>query len=99
MDMTKFEDISDPGFIAIAGELRRWVRELVPSSDTHPAVRPEHFPSSSIAATMGVSATGTTIALTSSLQVRPVTEDDTGLRVLYLPSKPDPSGDSNAKVE
>lgn len=28
MDMTKFEDVDDPGFLAIAGELRRWCREL-----------------------------------------------------------------------
>lgn len=28
MDMTKFEDENDPGFIAVAGELRRWAREL-----------------------------------------------------------------------
>ena len=28
MDMTKFEDGNDPGFKAVAGELRRWVREL-----------------------------------------------------------------------
>ncbi|KAI9856827.1 MAG: hypothetical protein M1813_008764, partial [Trichoglossum hirsutum] len=28
MDMTKFEDRNDPGFTAIAGELRRWVKEL-----------------------------------------------------------------------
>ncbi|KAI9766297.1 MAG: hypothetical protein M1839_004928 [Geoglossum umbratile] len=28
MDMTKFEDRNDPGFKAIAGELRRWVKEL-----------------------------------------------------------------------
>ncbi|KAI9766019.1 MAG: hypothetical protein M1840_007026, partial [Geoglossum simile] len=27
-DMTKFEDRNDPGFKAIAGELRRWVKEL-----------------------------------------------------------------------
>ena len=33
MDMTKFEDTSDPGFTAVAGELRRWVRELVTPSD------------------------------------------------------------------
>ena len=33
MDMTKFEDPSDPGFTAVAGELRRWVRELVAPSD------------------------------------------------------------------
>jgi hypothetical protein len=28
MDMTKFEDINDSGFISIAGELGRWSREL-----------------------------------------------------------------------
>ena len=28
MDMTKFEDGDDPGFVAVAGELRRWCREL-----------------------------------------------------------------------
>lgn len=28
MDMTKFEDENDPGFKAVAGELRRWVKEL-----------------------------------------------------------------------
>jgi hypothetical protein len=28
MDMTKFEDLDDPGFVAVAGELRRWCREL-----------------------------------------------------------------------
>jgi hypothetical protein len=28
MDMTKFEDGNDPGFKAVAGELRRWVKEL-----------------------------------------------------------------------
>jgi len=33
MDMTKFEDRSDPGFTAVAGELRRWIRELVALSD------------------------------------------------------------------
>lgn len=33
MDMTKFEDASDPGFTAVAGELRRWVRELATPSD------------------------------------------------------------------
>ena len=31
MDMTKFEDVNDPGFIAVAGELRRWSKELVQS--------------------------------------------------------------------
>jgi hypothetical protein len=28
MDMTKFERGDDPGFTAVAGELRRWVKEL-----------------------------------------------------------------------
>lgn len=28
MDMTKFENTDDPGFTAISGELRRWVKEL-----------------------------------------------------------------------
>jgi hypothetical protein len=28
MDMTRFEDGNDPGFKAVAGELRRWVKEL-----------------------------------------------------------------------
>ncbi len=34
MDMTRFEHGDDPGFTAIAGELRRWVKELVVSSNT-----------------------------------------------------------------
>ncbi len=33
MDMTKFEQRDDPGFTAIAGELRRWVKELIVSSN------------------------------------------------------------------
>lgn len=28
MNMTKFEDEDDPGFISVSGELRRWVKEL-----------------------------------------------------------------------
>ncbi|KAI1452410.1 Alpha/Beta hydrolase protein [Annulohypoxylon moriforme] len=28
MDMTKFQDEDDPGFVSVAGELRRWVKEL-----------------------------------------------------------------------
>jgi hypothetical protein len=28
MDMTKFEDENDPGFKSVAGELRRWVKEM-----------------------------------------------------------------------
>lgn len=27
-DMTKYEDAEDPGFVAICGELRRWVKEM-----------------------------------------------------------------------
>lgn len=26
--MTKFEHLDDPGFTAVAGELRRWIKEL-----------------------------------------------------------------------
>ena len=33
MDMTKFENVDDPGFKAIAGELRRWIRALVRSEN------------------------------------------------------------------
>lgn len=28
MGMTKFADKEDPGFIAVTGELRRWVRQI-----------------------------------------------------------------------
>jgi hypothetical protein len=28
MDMTKFEHGDDPGFIAVVGEIRRWIKEL-----------------------------------------------------------------------
>lgn len=36
MDMTKFEREDEPGFIAIAGELRRWIKELtVPIKQPH----------------------------------------------------------------
>jgi len=47
MDMTKFEDTSDPGFTAVAGELRRWVRELVAPSDARAvaAATPQQEPS------------------------------------------------------
>jgi hypothetical protein len=31
MGMTKFEDVNDPGFVAVAGELRRWSKELAQS--------------------------------------------------------------------
>ncbi len=33
MDMTKFEHAEDPGFTAVAGELRRWVKALDVSSN------------------------------------------------------------------
>ena len=33
MDMTKFENAEDPGFKAVAGELRRWVKELARPGD------------------------------------------------------------------
>jgi hypothetical protein len=29
MNMTKFENVDDPGFKAVAGELRRWVKESI----------------------------------------------------------------------
>lgn len=28
MAMTKFASEDDPGFVAVAGELRRWIKEL-----------------------------------------------------------------------
>jgi protein SERAC1 len=28
MDMTKFISADDPGFLAICGELRRWIKEI-----------------------------------------------------------------------
>ncbi|KAG9245258.1 hypothetical protein BJ878DRAFT_541478 [Calycina marina] len=34
MDMTKFNSVDDPGFIAVAGEIRRWTKELGRSSVT-----------------------------------------------------------------
>jgi hypothetical protein len=33
MDMTKFDSADDPGFMAVTGELRRWIRELARSQD------------------------------------------------------------------
>jgi len=30
MDITKFGDMDDPGFVAVTGELRRWIKELQP---------------------------------------------------------------------
>ena len=32
IDMTKFEKVDEPGFVAVAGELGRWCRELSLSS-------------------------------------------------------------------
>ena len=29
MDMVRFEDINEPGLVAIAGELRRWIKGVV----------------------------------------------------------------------
>ncbi|KAH7176204.1 hypothetical protein EDB81DRAFT_772114 [Dactylonectria macrodidyma] len=29
MDMTKFANNEDPGFIALCGELRRWIRSIL----------------------------------------------------------------------
>lgn len=34
MGMTKFEHGDDPGFTAVAGELRRWVKETIGYSKT-----------------------------------------------------------------
>ncbi|MCJ1265678.1 hypothetical protein MMC22_005558 [Lobaria immixta] len=33
IDMTRFEREDDPGFTAIAGELRRWIKEMIPQSN------------------------------------------------------------------
>ena len=33
MDMTRFEDENDSGFKAVAGELRRWVKQLIAPGD------------------------------------------------------------------
>ena len=36
MDMTKFSAVDDPGFVAVTGEVRRWVKALVVSAnDSH----------------------------------------------------------------
>lgn len=34
MGMTKFEHGDDPGFTAVAGELRRWVKESTAAGNT-----------------------------------------------------------------
>jgi hypothetical protein len=37
MDMTKFENADEPGFVAITGELRRWIKEWkVPTNTSMP---------------------------------------------------------------
>lgn len=38
--MTKFADPNDAGFVAVAGELRRWVREVMAASNTNLAAAP-----------------------------------------------------------
>jgi hypothetical protein len=36
MNMTKFEREDDPGFMAISGELRRWIKALtMPNGQQH----------------------------------------------------------------
>ncbi|KAF2475988.1 uncharacterized protein BDR25DRAFT_278738 [Lindgomyces ingoldianus] len=40
MDMTKFADEDDPGFVAVAGELRRWVKEVMAVGNTNLPVAP-----------------------------------------------------------
>jgi hypothetical protein len=42
MDITKFEDGDDPGFKAVAGELRRWLRELGRSKVSDNGMGQEH---------------------------------------------------------
>ena len=38
MDMTKFSALDDPGFVAVTGEVRRWVKALaVSANDTNSA--------------------------------------------------------------
>ena len=34
MDMTKFENVDDQGFVIFAGELRRWVKHLAVAENT-----------------------------------------------------------------
>ncbi|RYP02565.1 hypothetical protein DL765_010728 [Monosporascus sp. GIB2] len=35
MDMTKFASIDDPGFVAVCGELRRWIRDMSAAERRH----------------------------------------------------------------
>lgn len=39
MDMTKFCALDDPGFVAVAGEVRRWVKALVVAANDSEATR------------------------------------------------------------
>ena len=46
MDMTKFCALDDPGFVAVAGEVRRWVKALVVAADEFSRTREsEHLES------------------------------------------------------
>lgn len=33
MEMTKFTSPDDPGFLAVCGEMRRWIKEMVTEGD------------------------------------------------------------------
>lgn len=35
MDMTKFAGSTDPGFLAVCGEMRRWIKDLKPGNKQH----------------------------------------------------------------
>jgi hypothetical protein len=39
MDMTKFCALDDPGFVAVAGEVRRWVKALIVAANDSDATR------------------------------------------------------------
>jgi hypothetical protein len=39
MDMTKFSAMDDPGFVAVTGEVRRWVKALVVLANVDLSVR------------------------------------------------------------
>jgi hypothetical protein len=47
MDMTKFGALDDPGFVAVTGEIRRWVKALVVSAVDRESTR-ESTPSPSM---------------------------------------------------
>jgi hypothetical protein len=46
MDMARFAAADDPGFLAVCGELRRWIRQLDGAKGRHPgpASRQEESP-------------------------------------------------------